>query len=78
MRATTLGSRREVELARRDADLFLNPPVAGFDMLDWSRFHDIVEVGRSYARERLAPFLATHPDFVARDEVFDSRRQRIA
>ncbi|MEO5762122.1 MAG: patatin-like phospholipase family protein [Vicinamibacteria bacterium] len=78
MRATTLGSRREVEIARRDADLFLNPPVAGFDMLDWSRFHAIVDVGYVYARERLTPFIATHRDFVARDEVFDSRRVRVA
>ena len=76
MRSTTLGSRREVEIARREADLFLNPPVAGFDMLDWSRFHSILDVGYAYAREKLGPFLEAHQDFVARDEVFDSRRHR--
>lgn len=78
MRSTTLGSRREVEAARRDADLFLNPPVAGFDMLDWSRFHAIVDVGYAYTKERLGPFLTEHPEFVARDEIFDSRRTRVA
>ena len=78
MRSTTLGSRREVEAARRDADLFLNPPVAGFDMLDWSRFHAIVDVGYTYTRERLGPFLSEHPEFIARDEIFDSRRVRVA
>lgn len=78
MRATTLGSRREVEIARKEADLFLNPPVAGFDMLDWSRFHAIVDQGYTYAREQLAPFTEAHPEFVARDEVFDSRRHRVA
>lgn len=61
LKATMLASRREVEAARRDADLFLNPPTQGFDLLDWGRFLEIFEVGYRDARSRLSEWLAARP-----------------
>jgi hypothetical protein len=71
-----LGSRREVLAARRLADLFLNPPTAEFDLLDWQRFHTICEVGYSYARTRVAAWVEKHPELVNRSTIFEVRRRQ--
>lgn len=76
IKTTTLGSSKDVAAARRTADLYLNPPVGEFDLLDWERFHAIVEVGYRYARERVAAWVADNPGAVQRDELFDSRARR--
>jgi predicted acylesterase/phospholipase RssA len=78
LKSTMLGSRREVEAAKREADLFLNPPVSSFDLLGWARFHDIVEVAYRYARGHLAGWIEDHPEVVQHEETFDSRRLRAA
>ena len=73
LQSTMLGSRREVQMARRIADLFLNPPTAEFDMLDWNQFHKICEVGYHYARERVAAWAAEKPELVNRGSLLDTR-----
>lgn len=76
LRSTMLGSRRELDEARREADLFFNPPTRGFDLLDWRSFHDLVEVGYRHAREGAAAWVESHPEITARDPLFDSRLRR--
>lgn len=49
IKATTLASRKEVANARKSADLYLNPPVAGYDFLDWHSLREIADVGYAYA-----------------------------
>lgn len=76
LRSTMLGSHREAQAARREADLFLSPPTQGFDLLDWDRFLDIVEVGYRHGREEVGAWVARHPEVVQHAELFDSRLQR--
>jgi predicted acylesterase/phospholipase RssA len=57
MKATTLASRREVEFAKKIAHLYLNVPIAEFDLLDWHQFHAIVDVGYRYAERELAQYV---------------------
>jgi predicted acylesterase/phospholipase RssA len=53
-RATELGSvaRRETNQTRV-ADLYLQPPLGGFKLFEYSRGADISQVGYRYAAERL-------------------------
>jgi len=66
MKTTTLASRREVEIARKAAHLYLNVPLAEYDLLDWGKFHQIVDVGYRYAQKALAELIASEPDIVHR------------
>ncbi|MFC1895544.1 patatin-like phospholipase family protein [Thermodesulfobacteriota bacterium] len=76
LKSTMLGSRREAQAAKLQADLFLNPPTSGFDLLDWKSFHEICEVGYQYARERVAAWVAEHPEAVHRSSILDARLRR--
>lgn len=76
IKATTLGSRREVEAAKKTADLYLNPPVGGFDLLGWDRFHEIVELGYRYGKDKIRPWIEQDRSVVQPDELFDSRFER--
>lgn len=66
MKTTTLASRREVEIARKAAHLYLNLPLADYDLLDWGKFHQIVDVGYRYAQKALGELLASEPDIAQR------------
>ena len=77
LHSTMLGSRREVQAARRLADLFLNPPTAEFDMLDWQRFHTICEVGYRYAQTRVNAWVEEHPELINRSTILEARRMQI-
>ncbi len=72
LQSTMLGSRREVQAARSLADLFLNPPTAGFDLLDWQRFHTICEVGYRYARTPVTAWVEEHPELINRSGILDT------
>ena len=72
MKTTTLASRREVQLARSAAHLYLNVPLSEFDLLDWGRFHAIVDAGYRYGTEALKPWLAGEPGLVQRDSLFNA------
>lgn len=73
LKATMLSSRRELESAKASADLYLNPPVGGFDMLAWERFDELVELGYRYAREQLAEWVRQRPELVHHQAVTDMR-----
>lgn len=76
LKSTMLGSRREAQAAKLQADLFLNPPISSFDLLDWQSFHEICEVGYKYSRQRVAKWAAKHPEAVHRSSILDARLQR--
>ncbi len=71
MKTTTLASRREVELARKSAHLYLNVPLAEYDLLDWGKFDAIVDRGYQYACSSLAEYVAANPVVVQREDAFD-------
>ncbi len=73
LKATMLSSRRELEAAKAAADLYLNPPIGGFDLLAWDRFDELVEIGYRYAREQLADWIREHPALVHHQAVTDMR-----
>lgn len=77
MKTTTLASRREVELARRSAHLYLNVPLAEYDLLDWGKFNAIVERGYHYACESLAEHIAANPAVVQREDAFDFLSRKV-
>ncbi len=54
VRAGTISSDIQNELARRQADLLLVPPLEAVDILDWKAFDRAVEIGYRYASEQLA------------------------
>lgn len=54
LRAGTVNSEASAQAARAAADLVIAPPLRGVDLLDWSRFDEVVEAGRAHARRVLA------------------------
>lgn len=76
LKSTMLGSRREAQVAKLQADLFLNPPISGFDLLEWQSFHEICEVGYQYASQHVSDWVAKHPEAVHRSSVLDARFQQ--
>ena len=38
---------------RADVDLYLDPPVTGFPMFDWSRLEELAETGYRFALRRI-------------------------
>ena len=53
MRATTLNSVRVAEEVKRDADLYLHPPVEEFGMLEFDAVERIVAIGYEYTIARI-------------------------
>jgi predicted acylesterase/phospholipase RssA/CRP-like cAMP-binding protein len=56
LRSTMLSS--EVERIRADADVYIHPPVEGFDLLDWKAIDRIVDLGYRAASDRLSEWMA--------------------
>jgi NTE family protein len=54
VRAGTISSEVQNELAWRQADLLLVPPLEEVGILDWKAFDPAVNVGYRYASEQLA------------------------
>jgi predicted acylesterase/phospholipase RssA len=52
-RTTTVGSVQLIERAKTEADVYLNPPVAGFGVFDWRSIDKIIERGYRDATRRL-------------------------
>jgi predicted acylesterase/phospholipase RssA len=52
---TTLSSKRHLQqiVASGLVDLYLTPPVQGFDLLGFDAFEKLYEIGYEYTRERL-------------------------
>lgn len=61
MQITTMASRKEVQNARKLADLYLNPPLGDFDFLDWGKMREIAAVGYRHAKPRIEAWLAQNP-----------------
>lgn len=61
LQVTTLASRKEVDGARKQADLYLNPPLGAFDLLDWHRMREIADIGYRHALPRIREWLHQHP-----------------
>jgi predicted acylesterase/phospholipase RssA len=61
LQVTTLASRKEVDSARKLADLYLNPPLGDYDFLDWGNMRDIVEVGYRYSVPQVRAWLRQFP-----------------
>jgi NTE family protein len=60
LRAAYLGTSARLDRLRREADVFLEPPVASFRPLDPRPFEHIVQVGYEHARQRLADPVVRH------------------
>lgn len=58
LKSTEIGTVARVRELVGRADLLLAPAVERFNILDVTRFHDIVEAGYAHARERLPAWLA--------------------
>jgi NTE family protein len=54
MHAGTLNTVGRLDALRSAADLFIEPKVDGFRLLDWGRVEDIAEIGYRTAKEALA------------------------
>lgn len=53
VRSSTLNSVRQAQRVREEVDLYLEPPVAGFELFQWDGVEEIAEVGYRYALERI-------------------------
>lgn len=45
MRATTIGSVHQLESLRKEVDVFIEPPISHFSLMDWEKIEEIMEVG---------------------------------
>ncbi len=63
MQITTMASRKEMQHARKLADLYLNPPLDDFDFLDWGKMREIAAAGHRHALPRIKEWLAHHPQY---------------
>ncbi|MDP1652056.1 MAG: cyclic nucleotide-binding and patatin-like phospholipase domain-containing protein [Rhodocyclaceae bacterium] len=61
LQVTTMASRKEVQSARKLADLYLNPPLGDFDFLDWGSMREIAAAGYRHALPRIKEWLHQHP-----------------
>lgn len=71
LKVTTLASRKEVQNARKLADLYLNPPVGDFDLLDWAHMREIAEIGYQHSLPRVREWLGYNPRHVERSRYMD-------
>lgn len=70
MKTSTLASRREVQFARAASHLYLDVPLARYDLMDFQHFPAIMDIGYRYACEQLERHLEQHPELVQRDPLF--------
>jgi predicted acylesterase/phospholipase RssA len=53
VRSTTLGSVRQARRTKEQVDLYLEPPVAGYNLFAWDDIEQIAAAGYRYALERI-------------------------
>jgi NTE family protein/lysophospholipid hydrolase len=56
MRTTMVGSIYKTHAVKVHADLYLQPPLNQFKLLDFKSFDQIVDVGYEYAKQKLMDF----------------------
>jgi predicted acylesterase/phospholipase RssA/CRP-like cAMP-binding protein len=66
LQVTTMASRKEVQSARKLANLYLNPPLNNFDFLDWGSMREIAETGYQHALPRIRNWLSQYPHYANR------------
>jgi predicted acylesterase/phospholipase RssA len=66
LQVTTMASRKEVQSARKLANLYLNPPLNNFDLLDWGSMREIAETGYQHALPRIRNWLSQYPHYANR------------
>ena len=54
MRATLLSSVSRVSEVKNDADLYLEPPVGDYGLLDFAKLDELIEIGYRYTLEQAA------------------------
>jgi lysophospholipid hydrolase len=62
-RLAWVSADRHKKKAKADSDLFLEPPVGNYGVLEYDKFDEIVELGYAYAKVR--PLLAFHSSLIA-------------
>ena len=50
---------------REDIDLFLQPPVANYGVLEYDKFDEIVQIGYEHAKPRVENFVKKNPHLVS-------------
>ena len=53
VQATTLNSDFRTRQMRLEADIFLNPDLSRFGLMEWKKYDDVVEVGYRHTLEKL-------------------------
>lgn len=59
---TLLGSINRAHTTMKDADLYLQPPVEQFSLLEWKSLMDIAETGYRYAKPEIENWLSCDPE----------------
>jgi NTE family protein/lysophospholipid hydrolase len=54
IRTTDVSSSQKTKEVKRDADVYLRPPIDGYGVLEFESLEEIAEVGYRYAKEKLA------------------------
>jgi len=54
MESTMLSGRRRTMDNKKEVDLYFNPPLRGFSLIDWGKFEIIENIGYIHAKEVLA------------------------
>jgi NTE family protein/lysophospholipid hydrolase len=63
MRTTLLSSVQKSESAKKLVDLYIQPPVGRFGLMQFRAFEDIAEAGYRHARTVLSEWVAARPEF---------------
>jgi predicted acylesterase/phospholipase RssA len=59
LRAMLLSSIHQRSEVKNLADIYINPPIGDFKMLDWKRIDELIEIGYRVGMERLKPLADT-------------------
>ena len=54
MRTTDVASSEKTREVKKDADLYLRPPIDGYGTLEFELLEEIADVGYRYAKEKIA------------------------
>jgi len=64
-RLAWVSGERHKKKVREHIDLFLQPPVGNYGVLEYDKFDDIVKLGYEYAKPRVDNFVKKHPYLVS-------------
>lgn len=67
IQTTTLDTSGGAGELEEGTDLYLTPPIAAFDMLDWKSIYKLVDLGYTYAPEQLPAWIEANPNVRSRE-----------